>query len=90
MNSLGVKPRVNYLYADLYDGLIIFQLMDFIKPGIVDWKKRVKTLEQMSKREAQKFQEILGNCNYAVELGKELKFVWLVLVEQILWKETRC
>ena len=26
MNSLGVKPRVNYLYADLYDGLIIFQV----------------------------------------------------------------
>ena len=25
MNSLGVKPRVNYLYSDLYDGLIIFQ-----------------------------------------------------------------
>ena len=38
MNSLGVKPRVNYIYSDLYDGLIIFQLMDFIKPGIVDWK----------------------------------------------------
>ena len=26
MNSLGVKPRVNYLYSDLYDGLIIFQV----------------------------------------------------------------
>ena len=25
MNSLGVKPRVNYLYSDLNDGLIIFQ-----------------------------------------------------------------
>jgi len=75
MNSLGVKPRVNYIYSDLYDGLIIFQLMDFIKPGIVDWKKRVKTLEQMSKIEAKRFQEILGNCNYAVELGKKLNFV---------------
>merc|ERR1719323_1508735 len=75
MNSLGVKPRVNHLYSDLYDGLVIFQLMDFIRPGIVDWKKRVKTLEQMSKREAQKFQEVLANCNYAVELGKELNFV---------------
>jgi len=74
MNSLGVKPRVNYLYADLYDGLVIFQLMDFIKPGIVNWKK-VKTPEQQSKIEAKKFQEILQNCNYAVELGKKLNFV---------------
>merc|ERR1711963_463246 len=39
MNSLGVSPQVNYLYSDLCNGLIIFQLMDFIKPGIVDWKK---------------------------------------------------
>eukprot|EP00092_Neocalanus_flemingeri_P000849 GFUD01000906.1.p1 GENE.GFUD01000906.1~~GFUD01000906.1.p1 ORF type:complete len:613 (-),score=215.60 GFUD01000906.1:166-2004(-) len=75
MNSLGVKPRVNYLYSDLYDGLVIFQLMDFIKPGIVDWKKRVKTLEQQSKVQAKRFQEVLGNCNYAVELGKKLNFV---------------
>ena len=41
MNSLGVKPYVNYLYGDLYNGLVIFQLFDFIQPGIVDWKKRV-------------------------------------------------
>ena len=41
MNSLGVKPYVNYLYGDLYNGLVIFQLYDFIQPGIVDWKKRV-------------------------------------------------
>ena len=27
MNSLGVKPRVNYMYSDLYNGLIIFQVM---------------------------------------------------------------
>ena len=26
MNSLGVKPRVNYLYSDLYDGLVLFQV----------------------------------------------------------------
>ena len=26
MNSLGVSPRVNYLYSDLYDGLVIFQV----------------------------------------------------------------
>jgi len=75
MNSLGVNPHVNYLYSDLYDGLIILQLMDFIQPGIVDWKKRVKTLEQQSKIAAKRFQEVLGNCNYAVELGRKLNFV---------------
>ena len=90
MNSLGVSPQVNYLYSDLCDGLIIFQvdfifiyhyssfslscqLMDFIKPGIVDWK-RVKTLEKMSKMAAKRLQEVLGNCNYAVELGRKLNF----------------
>ena len=73
MNSLGVKPRVNYLYTDLYDGLIIFQvwsrsenriilhfhfqLMDFIKPGVVDWK-RVKKAEQLSKMQAKANMEV--------------------------------
>jgi len=74
MNSLGVSPTVNYLYSDLYNGLIIFQLMDFIRPGIVDWKK-VKTVEQQSKMAAKRLQEVLGNCNYAVELGKKLNFI---------------
>ena len=27
MNSLGVNPHVNYLYSDLYDGLIILQVI---------------------------------------------------------------
>lgn len=49
--------------------------MDFIQPGIVDWKKRVVTQDKMSKRDAQRFQEILANCNYAVELGKEMGFI---------------
>ena len=48
--------------------------MDFIRPGIVIWKK-VKTVEQQSKMAAKRLQEVLGNCNYAVELGKKLNFV---------------
>ena len=39
MNSLGVSPFVNYLYTDLQDGLILFQIFEFIQPGIVDWNK---------------------------------------------------
>jgi plastin-3 len=36
---MGVAPHVNWLYSDLTDGLVIFQLYDIIRPGIVDWKK---------------------------------------------------
>ena len=42
MNSLGVDPYVNYLYTDLCDGLIMFQIYDVIQPGIVDWKRVVE------------------------------------------------
>ena len=39
MNSMGVSPYVNHLYSDLNSGIIIFQLYDIIKPGVVDWKR---------------------------------------------------
>jgi len=39
MNSMGVSPFVHHLYSDLADGLIIFQLYEIIKPGIVDWSR---------------------------------------------------
>lgn len=69
MNSMGVNPYVNRLYNDLQDGLILFQLYDIIKKGCVDWKKVVKTFAKMKAT----FEKI-ANCNYAVVLGKELKF----------------
>ena len=49
--------------------------MDFVKPGIVDWNKRVNTKDKMSKMKAMRIQQILENCNYAVELGKKLNLV---------------
>jgi len=67
MNSLGVDPYVNNLYEDLRDGVILLQLLDKIRPGIVNWKK-VYTKKPLSK-----FQQ-LENCNYAILLGKDLKF----------------
>jgi plastin-1 len=67
MNSLGVDPYVNNLYEDLRDGLILLQLLDKIEPGIVDWSK------VNSKKPMNKFQQV-ENCNYAVVLGKKLKF----------------
>lgn len=36
---MGVAPHINWLYSDLTDGLVIFQLYDIIRPGIVNWKK---------------------------------------------------
>lgn len=69
MNSMGVMPYVNWLYSDLADGLIIFQLYDIIKPGIVNWNRVHRKFSKL-----RKFMETLENCNYAVELGKQLKF----------------
>ncbi|XP_023321342.1 plastin-2 [Eurytemora carolleeae] len=72
MNSLGVQPRVNYLYSDLYDGIVIFKIYDVIKAGTVNWDK-VNT--KYSTLPAKKYQQVLENCNYAVVLGKKLNFV---------------
>ncbi|XP_063370266.1 plastin-2 [Cydia amplana] len=69
MNSMGVAPHVNWLYADLTDGLVIFQLYDIIRPGIVNWKKVHRQFSKL-----RKFMERLENCNYAVELGRQLGF----------------
>ncbi|XP_065366419.1 plastin-3 isoform X1 [Calliphora vicina] len=69
MNSMGVSPHVNWLYSDLADGLVIFQLFDIIRPGIVSWNRVHKRFTPL-----RKFMEKLENCNYAVELGKQLKF----------------
>ncbi|XP_018334938.1 plastin-2 [Agrilus planipennis] len=69
INSMGVSPHVNWLYSDLADGLVIFQLYDVIKPGIVNWNKVHRKFSNL-----RKFMEKLENCNYAVELGREIKF----------------
>lgn len=66
---MGVAPHVNWLYSDLADGLVIFQLFDIIKPGIVNWQRVHKRFTPL-----RKFMEKLENCNYAVDLGKQLKF----------------
>ena len=57
MNSMGVSPRVNHLYSDLIDGLVIFQLYDVIQPGVVDWSRVVK---QFHKQRI--VMEMIGTC----------------------------
>lgn len=69
MNSMGVSPYVNYLYGDLTNGCIIFQLYDIIRPGMVNWKRVVTKFSKLKGMMDQ-----IQNCNYAVELGKQLRF----------------
>ncbi|VDK26177.1 unnamed protein product [Anisakis simplex] len=66
---MGVSPYVNYLYGDLTNGCIIFQLYDIIRPGMVNWKRVVTKFSKLKGMMDQ-----IQNCNYAVELGKQLRF----------------
>lgn len=66
---MGVSPHVNWLYSDLADGLVVFQLYNIIRPGIVNWNRVHRKFSNL-----RKFMEKLENCNYAIELGKEIKF----------------
>jgi len=67
INSLGIDPYVNNLFDDLKNGLVLLRCMDKITPGIVDWKK-VNKVEPMHRIKA------VENDNYAVDLGKQMKF----------------
>ncbi|CAJ0604252.1 unnamed protein product [Cylicocyclus nassatus] len=69
MNSMGVNPYVNWLYSDLQNGVVIFQLYDIIRPGVVQWKRVVKVFHKL-----RGMMDQIQNCNYAVELGKQLRF----------------
>jgi len=70
MNSLGVDPYVGNLYEDLRDGLILLQLFEKVSPGIVDQKKVNYPPWKGAGSEMKKIE----NCNYAVQLAKQLKF----------------
>lgn len=70
MNSLGVNPFVNNLYKDLRDGLVLIQLFDKIQPGIVNWDR----VNQPPFKKIGGNMKKLENCNYALDLGKEMKF----------------
>ncbi|XP_078265525.1 plastin-2-like isoform X1 [Rhinoraja longicauda] len=66
MNSLGVTPRVNHLYSDLDDALVILQLYEKIKVP-VDWNRVNKPPYPKLGANMKK----LENCNYAVDLGRD-------------------
>uniref|UniRef100_A0A3Q3WEL6 Plastin 1 n=1 Tax=Mola mola TaxID=94237 RepID=A0A3Q3WEL6_MOLML len=67
MNSLGVSPYVNHLYWDLCDGLVILQLLERVKVP-VHWRKVNNSPYPLLGGNMKK----LENCNYAVELSKDI------------------
>jgi len=67
INSLGVEPFVTNLFEDLRDGLVLLRVIDKVAPGTVDWSK------VNQKAPLNKFKKV-ENTNYAVVLGKQLKF----------------
>ncbi|KAK3608523.1 hypothetical protein CHS0354_010378 [Potamilus streckersoni] len=73
MNSMGVNPVVHYLYSDLQDGLVFFQLFDIIKKGSVDWKRVIRNFNKLRINF-----EKLENCNYCVEIARDKMMFSLV------------
>ncbi|XP_041809982.1 plastin-1 [Chelmon rostratus] len=73
MNSLGVSPYVNHLYSDLCDGLVILQLFEKINVNVT-WKKVNHPPYPVLGANMKK----LENCNYAVELGRDVAHFSLV------------
>jgi plastin-1 len=67
INSLGIDDvYVNHLFTDLRDGITILKVFDRIEKNIVSWPK-------VNLIAPNKFKKV-ENCNYAVVLGKQLKF----------------
>jgi len=66
MNSLGLDRFITNVTDDFTDGIVLIQVFEKLSPGIVSWDK-------VKKKARNKFQK-LGNCNYAVGLGRKLNF----------------
>jgi len=67
INSLGLEATVSNLFDDVADGMLLLQVMDQVKPGVVEWSKVNKPPFKMV------FKKI-ENMNYAVELGRGSAF----------------
>jgi len=67
INSLNIEGLyINDLFGGLTNGVAILKIMDKVQPGIVAWK-------HMSMHPKNRFKKV-ENCNYAVTLGKQMKF----------------
>ncbi|CAL2052576.1 unnamed protein product [Caenorhabditis brenneri] len=69
INSMGVDPYVTWIYNDLQDGLVLLQLINVIQPDLVDQKKVITKFRKIGG-----VLEKIQNCNYVVELGKQMGF----------------
>jgi len=67
INSLGIDPYVNNLFEDLKNGLVLLKIEDKLQPGCVDWKR-------VNQREPMHRIKCVENTNYAVDIGKDMKF----------------
>ena len=67
VNSLNIENvYVNNLYEDIKDGIVLLKVLERIEPGCVDWKKAENKPNIKLKK--------VHNCNYAVDIGKAMKF----------------
>ncbi|KAL3919200.1 MAG: hypothetical protein SGPRY_005718, partial [Prymnesium sp.] len=61
INSLGLDRHVNDTISEMRDGLLMLQIMDTVRPGVVDWSCVVMHPKNVYSK--------VANCNYAVKLG---------------------
>jgi len=77
LNSLNVNPVVNSLYDDLQDGTILLQAYNKVVPGSVNEKhvnqRPTGNSPNGEPKEMSRFKKV-ENTNYAIELGKQLRF----------------
>ena len=81
-----VESKVNtFNYSDLIDGNVLLQLEDIVKPGIVNWERVNRApfprIGAMMKR--------IENCNYAVDIGKELKYSLIGIAGNDIYDQNR-
>ncbi|CAL8096759.1 unnamed protein product [Calicophoron daubneyi] len=67
MNSLGVKPFVHFIDADLANGLVLLQLIDILQPGTVNWSVVYMKFDPKK----QLFQE-QANCNMVITCARDI------------------
>ncbi|KAL8795038.1 MAG: hypothetical protein Q9195_002486 [Heterodermia aff. obscurata] len=72
LNSLDVQPAVISLFDDLADGTILLQAYDKVLPGSVNWR-HVNKRPASTGTELMRFKAV-ENTNYAIELGKQMRF----------------
>jgi len=61
INSLGLERHVTDAVGEMRDGLLVLQVMDAVRPGVVDWSRVNLAPKHVYSK--------VANANYAVALG---------------------